>query len=235
MIHLSPSSSPVQDTRCPPPSLPVEALRQQVQSLDPDLHTDSPTFSAAVLLLAAAEIGQNVDRLARYTGLRRDFVARCARRLCDNGVWRNGNIIHAWTGGGDDATAFWKDVQVAEGKLCRRRDDQGQIEWAPAGYWTKSYDYIVRQSESEGCLYLSPVIEASYADAPVSLPSAFDEHRPGKQKRRLSDPTGSSRRPSPEHAVHRATGLAAESVPNRPQHQALPPGTELFPDAVWLM
>lgn len=101
----------------------------------------SDTFNAALVLLASLRMRHNVDALAKFCGLRREVVARCARRLHDNGVWQEGRVICSWMvpeSLGDD---FLHDVAVAEGKLWRRLDD-GYLCWAPPGTWYKSYGFV---------------------------------------------------------------------------------------------
>lgn len=238
MILFASSSSPVQSTINSRPSLPIEALRQQVESLNPELQSESSTFQAAVLLLAASEIGQNVERLARYTGLQRDFVAKCARRLCDNGAWRDGQVVYTWAEAGEDTTALWKDVQVAEGKLCRRTNGEGVIEWAPAGYWTKSYEYVERQSASElSTLYLSRVPQEPCADEFVA--SVGDSQELNADAPEIPQPaprcTASSAGRKPACELRRTSSIPAGDIQSEAPEQELPRCADLFPGAVWLM
>lgn len=99
----------------------------------------SDTFFAALILLAAVQVRHNVDSLAAFCGAPREVVARCARRLHDNGVWHRGRVYCTWMGQEAVSSDFWADVAVAEGRLCRRVDAAGFIEWAPSGHWYKCY------------------------------------------------------------------------------------------------
>lgn len=158
------------------------SLRQKVHRLNPALAPTSTTFQAAVLLLAAEQIGHNIERLARFTSYSREFVAKCARRLYDNGVWKDGSTVSDWNGDNPHEDAFWADVSVAEGRASRRILEGGSIEWALAGVWTKSYDYIEREGptetttrylSSEPELESSPVQESNFLDkqpAPARIP-----------------------------------------------------------------
>jgi hypothetical protein len=160
-------AGPAQTGFIPPAPLPSAAsLRGQVEQLRPELPQSAPSFQAAVLLLAAQQIGQNIDRLARFTGYPREFIARCARRLCDNGVWQDSRTIATWGIDTFDNNAFWADVAVAEGNTCRRIDENGNVEWARAGVWTKSYEYVEQEPRSGiSVQYLSSCAQADAAAA----------------------------------------------------------------------
>lgn len=142
--HTHPSSPTPSSASLPPAGLLRRQVQREVARLAPELSRDCDAYRVAVLLLAALEVGHNIDRLARLTGYRRELVARCARQLHDNGVWRNGETVALWSTGvdGDTAPAFWTDVATAQGKLHRRIASGGQPEWAPPGAWWKHYEYV---------------------------------------------------------------------------------------------
>lgn len=125
-------------------SQPRATARQRVERARPDLDQDSPEFRAAVLLLLASEIGFNVDRIVSRTLYPRDFVARCLRRLVDNGVRVDGHLFTTWSGENIATDDFWLDVQVALGRSLRRIGPRGTPEWAPVGDWVKDFDFRVR-------------------------------------------------------------------------------------------
>lgn len=137
----------------------ADAIRQLIQGLDPHLDPESSTAKAATLLIAGLQMEHNVVKLAHVTGIQVEFVARCARRLVDNGVWREGETLCAWSAGEHAQPAFWSDVAVAEGKLCRRSDEEGRLEWAPQGHWWKSFDHVTRAPEEGGTRYHTPSAE----------------------------------------------------------------------------
>ena len=114
----------------------------RVLTFDPTLVPGSDSFRAAAVLIAGHEIGHNIDRIARLTGVSREGVARMARRLVDNGVWSAGDTVSRWCDSPDEHDSFLSDVGVAEGKLCRRTDEFGRLEWAPPGYWRKEFEYV---------------------------------------------------------------------------------------------
>lgn len=150
--------APAPDTRAdnanPTPPRPenrpvsVEVLKARIRRYNGDLDPSSPAFGAALVLIASAEYGQNVDMLARRTGLGRSFVARCARRLIDNGVWEGGRMIAEWEPRNPATGTFWNDVAVAEGKMCRRTGPDGSLEWAPAGFWNKNFHFFDAEADN---------------------------------------------------------------------------------------
>lgn len=137
----------------------------------------SDTFNAALVLLASLRIRHNVDALAKFCGVRREVVARCARRLHDNGVWQEGRVICSWMvpeSLGDD---FRRDVAVAEGKLWRRLGDDGYPCWAPPGYWYKSYGFVDPEPKAGSAVVYLPRPERESPSAePTLLPAASGAH-----------------------------------------------------------
>lgn len=163
-----------------------ESIAARTLALHPGLEVGSDEFAAAAVLVAGSEVGHNIDRIARLTGVDRENVARMARRLVDNGVWVSGNTVSHWRDNPGDVVSFRRDVAVAEGRLCRRMDEFGQLEWAPQGYWRKEFEYAgakadlsshavryhphVAVPESE-CLYV-PDEEVQEEDGPEALDSS---------------------------------------------------------------
>lgn len=195
----------------------LEALRERVRRYNSDIDPDSPRFRAAVLLLAGSVWGHNVDRLARRTGYDRAFVARCARRLIDNGVWQNGRTIGDWSLSDEASGSFWNDVGVAEGVLCRRVGADGLIEWAPPGYWNKHYEFV--DSGEQG-------LSVHYRDA-LPTPSQEAAARPAAEVEPV--PPASQ---EPEPIV--ASDDAAASESGREETSSPPTLEEVFTGAVWL-
>jgi hypothetical protein len=202
----------------------VAALEGRVRRYNSDIDAGSSAFRAAVLLLAAVEFGQNIDTLTRRTGYERSFVARCARRLIDNGVWMGGRTISDWSPQDEASGSFWNDVAVAEGKLCRRLNEHGHIEWAPAGYWKKSYEFI----EASGDQPLS----TTYRDPTAPLLSQNEEETVDES---AGSPTAELEAPAESETA------APQPEPGQPAPPAETPAVEndvprkeLFPNAVWL-
>lgn len=204
----------------------VSQIRERVRRWSPELSPDSATAEAATLLLASRVFSQNVDRLSLVTGIRREFVARCARRLVDNGVWASGRLVCAWAEEEGDSLAFWADVGVAEGKLCRRVTPEGRVEWAPAGHWRKSYDYVRRAEHAEGSICYHEVLQHASSETTVSVSG------PGRPPQRPEAGRTPPRRaagstPSP----HAADGPAKEPSQPRVRHLGSP---DHFTNTVWL-
>jgi hypothetical protein len=187
----------------------VPEIRAMLGQIRPELSEDSVTFRAAVLLLTGPGVAFNVDRMAWRTQIPRAIVSACTRRLFDNGVWHPDGPVYVWHS--PDDVQFWNDVSVAEGKLCRRVDRLGRIEWANPGAWQKPYDFGEAGSEALSVDYQcqhEPVV-------PKGLPNA-DLRRPSREVN-----------PEPELA-----GVTSET-PATWLGEAQP--TELFPGASWLM
>jgi hypothetical protein len=121
----------------------ADALRRSLAAVLDVTATPRGSYEAALVLLASVETPHNVDRIARLLGLPREFVARCGRRLCDNGVWAGGKVFCSWTYPDAAGSAFWADVTVAEGRLCRRvEEESGELQWAEPGVWHKNYSLM---------------------------------------------------------------------------------------------
>ena len=211
--------SPAQTAPLRPAPAPTAPLDARLRALRPDLADDGSTFRAALVLLAGPEAGFNIDRIARRTGAPRHLVAACARRLYDNGVWSADGAACPWSGPED--FRFWNDVAVAEGRMLRRMDDAGRAEWAPAGAWSKAYDFVGPQGDPGGAVvYLAP------GDAPNAPPAA--EPRP-RALRDAAPLAAAPPAPAPRVAW---LGAAPEAAPALALGGAAAP--ELFPGTAWL-
>jgi len=171
---------PFADPLRPERRVPVEVLKARIRRYNGDLEPTSEAFGAALVLISGAEYGHNIDQLARRTGLSRAFVARCARRLIDNGVWHGGRTVAEWEPRDPASGTFWNDVAVAEGKMCRRVRPDGSLEWAPAGFWNKNFHFLDPEAEGRlGNQYLdsapeAPAVEPAESDLDVDLPAESD-------------------------------------------------------------
>jgi hypothetical protein len=203
----------------------VQSLESRIRRYNSDIDAGSDTFRAAVLLLASLEYGQNVELLARRTGYPHSFVAKCARRLIDNGVWSEGRMVASWSPQDEASGAFWNDVAVAEGKLCRRANADGEIEWAPAGYWKKSYEFIESTDQPLSAVYRDPAQPAPAAEQPQPRPPE-PAPRAGVADEGETSPAEDEPAAPPADAVEPA-------VPHPPSGPKRPPD-ELFPGTVWL-
>lgn len=217
---------------------------------DPDRSPMALTFRAALLLLAAREIGQNVDRLATRTGTTRSFVARCARRLLDHGVWADGETVCEWGDEGPAHPSFWNDVAVAEGKMCRRVDESGAFEWDPVGDWIKFYEYR-DPSKPSGAHYVphprsvpaAPVVwavveeeddeDAAAAAVPEAVPAVI-ARAAVLPRLEPAVPAGVLPRDLPAAQPEAAESPAPAPERPRPQLMENDPVGRHFPDAQWM-
>ena len=150
------------------PSLAGNTTR--IARLRAELDPESASYRTALLLVTACEVGHAVHKLALVTGFPREFVARCARRLVDNGVWQDGVTVSPWTTSDSEDAAFWADVGVAEGKLYRRVTTEGHLEWAPPGQWWKEVHYVATAGQyGSPTRYYAPSLPATPDDSPHQL------------------------------------------------------------------
>lgn len=110
-----------------------DAVRAELALRYPALDPGSLQGEMAMLLMAAMATGRNVDRLANLTRIKRETVAKFCRRLFDAGI-----DLAAMDAGHRD---FWNVVGLAEGRLARRADGDGGLEWRPVGaVWREGLD-----------------------------------------------------------------------------------------------
>ena len=214
-------------------SASVEELRARIRRYNEGLDPQGETFGAALILLAACEYGQNVELLARRTGLQRPFVARCARRLIDNGVWVGGKTVAEWAPEDAASGNFWNDAAVAEGKMCRRTRPDGSLEWAPAGYWNKNFHFLDPDAETRhGNLYFdsAPTVTTTPEATEDADETADDAMTPAVQP---VDNDAFDLILEPAHAL--PDGAAEpEHEPATETPDNVPPLHHVFRDAVWI-
>lgn len=235
--------------------LTVADFDARIRRYNSDLEQDSTTYRAAIILLAGLEFGHNVERIARRTGYPRPFVSQVARRLTDNGVWNGGVTVTDWTSNDYASGTFWNDVAVAEGKMCRRIATNGQIEWAPAGFWNKSFQFVDPEADkSLSTLYhdafepASPAAEQDSADsdAPeadpqpdlIGLPSAdsefIDEDEAAVTLIGGSDGSNGHRHVDRTEIVGPTPGTPAVLPAAADGRATVPALDDLFSNAVWI-
>lgn len=207
----------------------VRVIAERIKRYNSDIDPRGETFRAAVLLLAASEFGQNIDVLARCTGFERSFVARCARRLIDNGVWVGGSTVADWSSADEASGTFWNDVAVAEGKMCRRVTD-GSVEWAPAGFWNKSFHFNDPEADKRtDNLYLDSLpSETVRTPDTTAAPELIGEVHADEGE---SDPAVDH--PMIEQRDTQPAGEPAET--GKPADEnAVPPLNDVFQDVIWI-
>lgn len=87
--------------------------KDEVRRLDPKLSADDKFFHAAVVLLAALQLGQNVRTLSKFTGYPPAFVQQIADRMRANKIWVNGKTRCNWFDEEGGGLEFWLDVAAA--------------------------------------------------------------------------------------------------------------------------
>lgn len=70
----------------------LKFVKEVLEELDPAMKgcEDEPGYRTAIVLLAALELGPNVDALSRFTGYSPDFVREIACRSVEAGLWTEG-------------------------------------------------------------------------------------------------------------------------------------------------
>jgi hypothetical protein len=188
------------------------------------LNRSSGTFRAAAIVVAARRVGQNVDKLARFCGFEREFVARCTRRLCDSGLWGGGTTRSAEA----STDELWIEVEVAEGKLCRRVDEAGDMHWEPQGQWRKTLEEALAEAAEAALLAMAYAEEEEEGEEV----DAGWRHQADKEVRPLRS-KGLVRTPAPAIPV----SVPKVSIPTWQARLPAAPTTviaDVFPGALWL-
>jgi len=94
-------------------------VKAEVRRMDPVLDEDDEGFKAATVLLASVIVGQNQQKLVKFTGYRNTLIAKFAANLRRSGVWQKGKMADSGWFEKDGGTAFWLDVCIARGLLKR--------------------------------------------------------------------------------------------------------------------
>lgn len=98
----------------------IAKIQKEVRNMDPQLSGTDPAFHAAVVMMSALEIGQDVRKLARFTHVPLPTIREIAARLRAQGLWKNGTTYHSgWDDPESGGVAFWLDVSIALGYLQR--------------------------------------------------------------------------------------------------------------------
>jgi hypothetical protein len=209
----------------------IRDFEAKIRHYNSDLKPTDPAFRAAVILLAGLEYGHNIDMLARKTGYDRAFVSRTARRLIDNGVWKAGVTIADWSSSDEASGTFWNDVAVAEGKMCRRINTDGRVEWAPAGFWNKNFQFVDPGADKR--------LATLYLDATAPEGSAAGQSAPETPVTEQAAPVEAPPKGGPAAAPDTLiVGPVSQDQPQPNSPAATPPRVpkleELFRDVIWI-
>jgi hypothetical protein len=99
-------------------SLTLRQIKNVVHKMDDTITPDDEAYQAAVIMLAALQVGANIRRVARFTGYPIREVARIGYCLRANGIWSGSKTKCDWFEK-DGGLAFWLDVSVALGYMER--------------------------------------------------------------------------------------------------------------------
>lgn len=104
----------------------ISEIVREVKRLDPSLDRNSPSFKAAVCLLAALQVGAITGNVATFTGYSTKVVRKFSGRLRESGIWVRGKTRSEWFDKKTGIAAFWADVAVALGLLSRIKEKPGR-------------------------------------------------------------------------------------------------------------
>jgi hypothetical protein len=89
-------------------------IKRKVRRLEPGLTETHERFKTYLVMLASTVVGPNIKRIATYTGLTRDDVAKRSRNLRTNQVWQGASVPTDWTNPRLASKAIREDVVAAE-------------------------------------------------------------------------------------------------------------------------
>jgi hypothetical protein len=208
----------------------IREFEARIRHYNSDLQPADPAFRAAVILLAGLEYGHNIDQLARRTGYDRALVARIARRLIDNGVWKSGVTVADWSSSDEASGTFWNDVAVAEGKMCRRIGGDGRIEWAPAGFWNKNFQFVDPGADKRlDTLYLDALPEGQQQTTDAA--ATAEPTPPGHT---ATAETADDLTPATTVIGPAGPESAKPGKPDTPGSPRVPRLDEVFRDVIWI-
>lgn len=98
--------------------LTLRQIKNAVKKMDDTVTPDDEAYQAAVIMLAALQVGANIRRVAQFTGYPIREVARIGQCLRKNGIWVGSKTKCEWFEK-DGGIAFWMDVSVALGYMER--------------------------------------------------------------------------------------------------------------------
>ena len=204
--------------------LDLSQIHAEVQRSRPDLDPEDPEYRAAVLLLLIHDTGFNVDRLTMRTRFPREFVARCLRRLSDNGWWVDGADTCDWGESRASHEHFWLDVDVALARRLRRLTDGGERQWADLDGWVKEFEYAARNAQ-ESEVYNEYRHIPPHDPGPVFVSSGEEDeeeeegreppvvHRSAAQPRPVPATSAPADRPAPVNVQWLGGSPDAEATP----------------------
>lgn len=95
-------------------------IYKTIRELDANLSPKEEGFKVACLLLKGMET-QNVHILSKFFNYPLPWVEKIAKRLKQNGVWKQGRTYANWHDEENGGIGFWADVNVGLGFLKRTK------------------------------------------------------------------------------------------------------------------
>ena len=96
--------------------LTLRQIKNGLRRFDPTM--DGEEYNVALILLSALNVGSNIRRIARFTGLTYRHVTEVGRRLRSNGVWVGRKTACNWDDK-DGGLEFILDITVGLGFVER--------------------------------------------------------------------------------------------------------------------
>ena len=98
----------------------IEVEADDVHWLVSEWKSDDEGYHAAVVLLAALEVGQRPKSLSEFTGYDESEIKKFSANLRASNVWNRGRTYHSgWDDEKNGGIAFWMDTAIAQGLVER--------------------------------------------------------------------------------------------------------------------
>lgn len=101
-------------------TLTLRQVKNEIKRLDPEVNIGEPVYNIQLIMLSALVTGANADKVAKFTKLPRWEVRKFAKKLTQNGIWKNGKTYCGWTDKENGGIAFLLDSMVIMGLLQRK-------------------------------------------------------------------------------------------------------------------
>lgn len=99
-------------------------LSKVITKLDPNVTEGEPTYNAYLVLLGAANVGPNADKISKAVGIPRETTRILCRRARENGIFKGGMIHADWLDEKDGGLSFVMDATVVMGLMKRCEEEE---------------------------------------------------------------------------------------------------------------